>query len=431
MHFSNLFAPLLKESPSDATIASHKLMLRTGMIRQLVSGIYIWLPLGLKVLRKVENIVRNRLNEVGAEEILMPCIQPTSLWHQSGRIGGDDDLSTEALIMEDRKGVKLLFTPTAEEVIAQLFDQNVKTYKQLPMNLYQIQWKFRDEIRPRFGVMRGREFLMKDAYSFHLDKDCAIKTYNTMMQAYLDIFKDLGLDAVPVTADSGAIGGDMSHEFHILANTGESSVYYEAALEDYLSDGKVSLDGMKRFYAMEEEKHDPNSKEIQGKEILQKRGIEVGHIFYLGDKYSKAMGASVQNKEGKKVTPLMGCYGIGVSRIVGAIIEACHDADGIKWPKSVAPYDVLIVNLKPGSEDCDQLSAEIERMMHDVDREVLVDDTDQSPGAKLASADLIGIPLQIIIGPRGLKNGEIEIKHRTTGEKRMLSVNDVGTVVNF
>lgn len=425
---SKLFLPLLKEVPSDASIISHQLMLKAGMIRQVSAGIYIWLPLGLRVLQKVSDIVRYNLDSMDAQEIIMPCIQPASLWHKSGRIGGDDDLSKETLMMKDRKGAELLFTPTAEEVVSELFNNNVKTYKQLPINLYQIQWKFRDEIRPRFGVMRGREFLMKDAYSFHLDKKCAIDTYNKMMHCYLNIFSDLGLKAIPVRANSGSIGGDMSHEFHILANTGESKIYYEEALEDYLDSDDIDLEGLKSFYAMEEEEHEVSSSIISDKKILEKRGVEVGHIFYLGDKYSKAMDVSVQGKGVGPVVPVMGCYGIGVSRIVGAIVEASHDDKGIKWPKSVAPYDVILLNLKPGDAECNSLIEKLSSILEISGKDVLVDDTDLSIGAKFASADLIGIPIQIIIGPKALKAGKIEIKDRLLGTSKELDLDSISHI---
>lgn len=425
---SKLFLPLLKEIPSDASIISHQLMLKAGMIRQVAAGIYVWLPLGLKVLQKVSDVVRHNLDFIDAQEIIMPCIQPASLWHKSGRIGGDDDLSKETLMMKDRKGADLLFTPTAEEVVSELFDNNVKTYKQLPMNLYQIQWKFRDEIRPRFGVMRGREFLMKDAYSFHLDKNCAIDTYNKMMRCYLNIFSDLGLKAIPVKANSGAIGGDMSHEFHILANTGESKIYYEEALEEYLNSEAVNLEGLQSFYAMEEEEHDASSATISDKKILEKRGIEVGHIFYLGNKYSKAMDVSVQGKGVGAVVPVMGCYGIGISRIVGAIVEAYHDDKGIKWPKSVAPYDVVLINLKPGDDECDALVEKLSYMLEISGNDVLIDDTDSSIGAKFASADLIGIPTQIIVGPKALKAGKIEVKDRRSNISKELEIESISNI---
>lgn len=425
---SKFFAPLLKETPSDASIISHQLMLKSGMIRQVAAGIYVWLPLGLRVLQKVSDVVRYNLNSIGAQEIVMPCIQPASLWHRSGRIGSDDDLSKETLMMKDRKGAELLFTPTAEEVVSELFDNNVKTYKQLPMNLYQIQWKFRDEIRPRFGVMRGREFLMKDAYSFHLDKNCAIDTYNSMMRCYLNIFADLGLKVIPVRANSGSIGGDMSHEFHILANTGESKIYYEEALESYLNSDDVDLEGLQSFYAMEEEEHDTSSDTISNKKILEKRGIEVGHIFYLGDKYSKAMDVSVQGRGGKPVVPVMGCYGIGISRIVAAIIEAYHDDKGIKWPKNVAPYDVMLINLKPGDSACDSLVEKLSSMLEISGKDILIDDSDLSIGAKFASADLIGIPVQIIVGPKSLKAGKIEIKDRQLGTSKELGIDSISSI---
>lgn len=430
MRMSQFFLPVLKDTPAEAQIVSHRLMLRAGMIRQSSAGIYSWLPLGYRVLKKIEQIVREEQNAAGAQELLMPTIQPADLWRESGRY---DDYGQEMLRITDRHDRDMLFGPTNEELITDIFRGSVRSYRQLPLNLYHIQWKFRDEVRPRFGIMRGREFLMKDAYSFDLNAEAARHAYNKMFLAYLRTYERLGLKAIPMQADTGPIGGDMSHEFIILADTGESEVYCHADYLDFEApDAAVSYDDdlssviehWTSRYAATDEKHDPARFEAEVPEDrrIATRGIEVGHIFYFGDKYSKSMGATVMNAEGVEVPVEMGCYGIGVSRLAGAIIEASHDDDGIIWPVSVAPFDVGLINLKVGDDACDGAVADIYEKLRKAGVDVLADDTDGRAGGKFATMDLIGLPWQIIVGPRGVKSGVVEIKERRTGERQELSL---------
>jgi len=389
------------------------------MIRQSSAGIYSWLPLGLKVLRKVEQIVREEMDAAGCQEVLMPSIQPAEIWQESGRY---EDYGREMLRITDRHDRQMLYGPTHEEVITDIFRRSIKSYKDLPQNLYQIQWKFRDEVRPRFGVMRGREFLMKDNYSFDLDRDGAIKSYNTMFLAYLKTFKRMGLTAIPMRAETGPIGGDLSHEFQVLADTGESAAYYDAAFEDidFLS-GDLDIDHLMSLYAATDDQHDPANCPVSGDRLRSGRGIEIGHIFFFGTKYSDTMGAKVMGPDGGEVAVQMGSYGIGVSRLVGALIEAFHDDAGIIWPEAVAPYDLGLINLRPGDEACDGVVADLEAKLRRAGRDVLIDDRDDRPGAKFAAMDLIGLPWQAVIGPRGVKNNVVELKHRATGEKTELS----------
>ena len=419
MRLSRCFLPLLKETPSEAQIISHQLMLRAAMIRQSSAGIYSWLPLGLKVLRKVEQIVREEMDLAGCQEVLMPSIQPAEIWQESGRYNA---YGPEMLRIRDRHDRQMLYGPTHEEVITDIFRRSIKSYKDLPQNLYQIQWKFRDEVRPRFGVMRGREFLMKDNYSFDLDRDGAIKSYNNMFLAYLKTFKRMGLTAIPMRAETGPIGGDLSHEFQILAETGESAAYYDAAFEDidFLADN-LDIDLLKSLYAATDDQHDPDNCPVPADRLRSGRGIEVGHIFNFGTKYSDTMGAKVMGPDGDEVAVQMGSYGIGVSRLVGALIEAFHDDAGIIWPETVAPYDLGIINLRPGDEACDSAVADLEGKFKRAGLDVLIDDRDDRPGAKFAAMDLIGLPWQVVIGPRGLKEGVVELKQRATGERAELS----------
>ncbi len=414
MYLSQYFLPTLKENPLDAKIASHQLMIRAGMIRQTASGIYSWLPLGLKVLRKVENIIRQEMNNSGALEILMPTIQPAELWQESKRY---DAYGKEMLRIKDRHNRDLLYGPTHEEVVTDIFRKNIKSYKDLPKNLYQIHWKFRDEIRPRFGLMRGREFLMKDCYSFDVDQDSAKKTYYTIYETYFKIFRKLGLNAIALKADTGAIGGDLSHEFHILADTGESAIYYDKKLDDILAQDDFTLEDTKDIYAMADELHDPKNCLVAPENLAVKRGIEVGHIFNFGDKYSKAMNAALLGSDGKEFYPNMGSYGIGVSRVIAAAVEANHDEKGIIWPKEIAPFDVIIINIRPDDAECRKLCLEIKAQYAQKGQEVLIDDTNNSLGQKFANADLIGIPKQIIIGPKSIANGKYEIKDRSSGDR--------------
>ena len=408
MKLSNLFLPILRDVPSDATIKSHQLMLRSGMIRQSASGIYSWLPLGFKVLKKIESIVRDEQNKAGAQEMLMPTIQSADLWKESGRYDG---YGLEMLRIKDRQDRELLYGPTNEELITQIFRDNVKSYKSLPLILYHIQWKFRDEIRPRFGIMRCREFLMKDSYSFDENKEGAIISYNKMFYAYLKTFECLGLKAIPMAADTGPIGGDLSHEFIILADTGESQIFtskkiLDLKISDFENDSKSLAKMVKSYtdiYSATDEKFNQSDfdKSVEKKDQLITRGIEVGHIFYFGDKYSKPMKALVNSSEGKNITVEMGSYGIGVSRLAGAIIEANYKENVMKWPTSVTPFHVAVIYLgKKNDEALKKKTSDVYEKLLNNSFEVLLDDTDESPASKFKNFDLIGIPYQIIIGAK-------------------------------
>ncbi len=419
MRLSQYFLPLLKEDPKEAQIVSHRTMLRAGMIKQQAAGIYSWLPLGLRVLGNIEAIVNDELQKAGCVPLLMPTLQPTDLWKESGRY---DALGKEMLRFNDRADRELLFSPTNEEMIVDIFRSYIKSYKQLPVNLYQIQWKFRDEVRPRFGVMRGREFLMKDAYSFHVDVDDAKREYAKMYDAYDRIFTRMGLTTVAVAADTGAIGGDLSHEFHVVADTGESAIYYDAALDD-VRKGVVNMSGeeKRKLYAAADEFHKPETCPIPPERLRTARGIEVGQVFFLGNKYTTAMGVTVSGPNGE-ITPEMGCYGIGVSRLIGAIIEASHDDAGIIWPEQVAPFDAAIINLRAGDAACDGLCNALYNALKEAGLDPLYDDTDKRGGEKFAAMDLIGLPWQLTVGPKGAAAGTIEVKYRRTGEKSELSL---------
>ena len=428
MRLSRYFLPVLKEIPAEASIASHRYMLRAGMIKQHSAGIYSWLPLGYRVLKKIEQIVREEQNRAGAVEMLMPTIQPAELWRESGRY---DDYGKEMLRIVDRGKRDLLYGPTNEEMLTDVFRTFIKSYKDLPQLLYHIQWKFRDEIRPRFGVMRGREFLMKDTYSFDMTKEDAVISYNKMFITYLNTFARLGLKSIPMRADTGPIGGDLSHEFIILADTGESEVYCHADLVemgapgpdvDFDEDLQPLIDVRTALYAATEEKHDeaefaavPKDKQVSA------RGIEVGHIFFFGDKYSKAMNAKVTGKDGREHVPQMGSYGIGVSRLVGAIIEASHDENGIIWPREMTPFGVGLINLKTGDQDTDTVCEDLYAKLSNAGLEPLYDDRDDRGGVKFSRMDLIGLPYQIIVGPRSVKEGLVELKERRTGERENIS----------
>jgi prolyl-tRNA synthetase len=419
MRLSRYFLPLLKETPADAQIVSHQLMLRAGMIRQSSAGIYSWLPLGLRVLEKVEQIVREEMNAAGAHEILMPTIQPAELWQESGRY---EDYGKEMLRVTDRHERPMLYGPTHEEVVTDIFRRSVKSYRDLPLNLYQIQWKFRDEIRPRFGIMRGREFLMKDNYSFDLDLAGAMASYDNMFVAYLKTFRRMDLTAIPMRAESGAIGGNLSHEFQILASTGESEVFFDPAFEeiDFLH-AELDIEELKSLYAATDDQHDPASCPLPPDRLRNGRGIEVGHIFYFGTKYSRPMGATVMGPDGQEVPVEMGSYGIGVSRLVGALIEAFHDDAGIMWPEPVAPFRIGVINLRIGDPACDAATADLATRLERAGVELLVDDREESAGAKFAAMDLIGLPWQAVIGPRGVKQGIVELKSRASGERTELT----------
>lgn len=429
MRLSRYFLPVLKENPAEAQIVSHRLMLRAGMIKQSAAGIYSWLPLGFKVLRKLENIVHEEQARAGHLAMLMPTIQSADLWRESGRL---DAFGEEMLRIKDRGGRDMLFTPTAEELITDIFRSHVSSYKDLPLTMYQIQWKFRDEIRPRFGVMRGREFLMKDGYNFDLSKEDALHSYNRHLVTYLRTYERMGLQAIPMRADSGAMGGDNTHEFLVLAETGESEVFYDSAVTDLnFGDREINYDSvedcaavMEEFtskYARTDETHDEALfNEVPEERRRTARGIEVGQIFYFGTKYSEAMGATVQGPDGKSTPVHMGSHGIGVSRLLGAIIEASHDDNGIIWPEGVTPFHVGIVNLKQGDEEADSACEALYTSLTALGLDPLYDDRKERAGGKFATMDLIGLPWRITVGPRGLKNGVVELTSRRTGESEEL-----------
>ncbi|MEO9901856.1 proline--tRNA ligase [Nisaea sp.] len=429
MRLSAYFLPTLRENPKEAQIVSHRLMLRAGMIQQSSAGIYSWLPLGYKVLRKIEQIVREEQDAAGAQEVLMPTIQSADLWRESGRY---DDYGKEMLRIEDRHGRDMLYGPTNEELITDIFRTHVRSYKALPLMLYHIQWKFRDEVRPRFGVMRGREFLMKDNYSFDTTYEGAVDSYNKMFVAYLKTYARMGLSAIPMKADTGPIGGDLSHEFIVLADTGESGVFYDQAWEDqdfanmtvnYADMDEVNniVERYTSLYAATDEKHVPGEAPVPDENLKERRGIEVGQIFYFGTKYSEPLGATVSAPEGGDVPVHMGSYGVGVSRLVGAIIEASHDDKGIIWPEQVAPFTVGIANLKTDDEGCTAVCEDLYAKLLAAGIETLIDDRDERPGAKMANLDLIGVPWQILVGPRGLKSGVVEVKNRMSGDVEELT----------
>jgi prolyl-tRNA synthetase len=432
MRLSRYFLPILREIPKEAEIVSHRLMLRAGIIRQQSAGIYSWLPLGKRILDNIERIVREEQNRSGAIEVLMPTIQSADLWRESGRY---DDYGKEMLRIEDRHERDMLYGPTNEEMITEIFRAYVRSYRELPLNLYHIQWKFRDEVRPRFGVMRGREFLMKDAYSFDIDREAARHAYNRMFVAYLRTFQRLGLKAIPMRAATGPIGGDMSHEFIILASTGESEVFCSRDLLDlpvpgddidFRSDLSSIVEAWTTPYAATDEMHDAAAfAALPEEKRVTARGIEVGHIFYFGTKYSEPMGAKVAAPDGSENFVHMGSYGVGVSRLVAGIIEASHDEAGIVWPDSVAPFAVGLINLKPGEAATDLAANGLYERLENAGLSVLYDDLDQRAGAKFASMDLIGLPWQVIVGPKGLERGEVELKRRATGEREALSLDAV------
>ncbi|MEM9974456.1 MAG: proline--tRNA ligase [Pseudomonadota bacterium] len=431
MRLSRYFLPVLKETPAEAQIVSHRLMLRAGMIKQASAGIYSWLPLGYKVLRNIEQIVHEEQVRAGHIPMLMPTLQSADLWRESGRY---DDYGEEMLRVSDRHGRDMLYGPTNEELITDIFRAHVTSYKDLPLTLYHIQWKFRDEIRPRFGVMRGREFLMKDGYNFDLSKEAALHSYNRHLVSYLKIYERMGLQAIPMRADSGPIGGDDTHEFLVLADTGESEVFYDSAVTDLtFGDRVVDYDSVEECqaileeftsrYARTDETHDAAAFEAQVPEARRRnaRGIEVGQIFYFGTKYSEAMGALVDDGQGAKVPVHMGSHGIGVSRLLGAIIEASHDDNGIIWPEGVTPFHCGIVNLRQGDAGTDGACEALEAALTARGLEPLYDDTEERAGAKFATMDLIGLPWRITVGPRGVDKGLVELTSRRTGESEKLS----------
>ncbi|WP_375595969.1 proline--tRNA ligase [Algihabitans albus] len=432
MRRSRFFLPTLRETPKEAEIVSHRLMLRAGMVRQASAGIYSWLPLGFRVLKKIEQIVREEENRAGAQEVLMPTIQSADLWRELGRY---DAYGPEMLRIKDRHERDMLYGPTNEELITHIFANSVKSYRDLPQLLYHIQWKFRDEVRPRFGVMRGREFLMKDAYSFDLDFESARRSYYKFFVAYLRTFARMGLKAIPMEAESGPIGGNLSHEFIILADTGESDVFCDrefleadvlAKDVDYGDDVAVAgvVERFTSLYARTDEKHDGAAfaAEVPEDRRYEGRGIEVGHIFYFGTKYSAPLGAKVALPEGGESEVHMGSYGVGVSRLAGAIIEASHDEAGIVWPDAVAPFDVALINLKASDAACTAACDEAYAKLQAAGLDPLYEDSDERAGAKFAEMDLIGLPWQLVIGPRGLQNGVVELKRRATGAREEVSL---------
>lgn len=436
MRLSRYFLPILRETPKEAEIISHRLMLRAGMMRQEAAGIYAFLPLGLRVLNKINAIIREEQNRAGGVELLMPTIQSADLWRESGRY---DAYGKEMLRIKDRHERDILYGPTNEEMITDIFRAYVRSYRNLPLNLYHIQWKFRDEVRPRFGLMRGREFLMKDAYSFDIDQAGARHSYNKMFVAYLRTFARMGLKAIPMVAETGPIGGNLSHEFIILASTGESEVFchrdylnFDVPGEDIDFDNvktlQTKVDQWTSLYAATSEMHDANAfAQLPQDSQMSARGIEVGHIFYFGTKYSEPMKAVVTGPDGTDTPVHMGSYGIGPSRLVAAIIEASHDDAGIKWPEAVAPFKVAILNLKQGDGGTDAACEKLYAALQAKGVDVLYNDLDERPGSKFATTDLIGIPWQVLVGPKGLAAGQIELKKRADGSREMLSPEDVLT----
>ena len=421
MRYSNFFIPTLKNAPNDAEIISHKLMIRAGMIKQSSAGIYSWLPLGLRVLKKIEQIVREEQDKAGANELLMPTIQSADLWIKSGRY---NDYGKEMLRITDRGGREMLYGPTNEELVTDIFQSYVKSYKDLPLNLYHIQWKFRDEVRPRFGVMRGREFLMKDNYSFDLNEEEAKKSYNKMFKSYIKTFLRMGLTPISLRAETGPIGGSLSHEFQILAKTGESKLYYDKELEN-VDPENIDTEELQTYYAAVDDQHDEKKCPIKKENLKISKGIEVGHIFYFGTKYSEKLEAYVQDAKGKNIPVHMGSYGIGISRLVGAVIEAYHDDKGIKWPLSVAPFSLSIINLMPDDHDCDTKSEEYYEFFMNKNIDVILDDRNCSIGKKLSDNELIGIPLQLIVGKRDLNEGVIEYKNRLNDQNTKIPLDKV------
>ena len=438
MKLSNYFLPVLKETPADAEIASHKYMLRAGMISQSSSGIYSWLPLGLKVLKKIENIVREEQDAAGVNEILMPTIQPADIWKESGRY---DDYGKEMLRINDRQDREMLYGPTNEEQVTDIFRRSIKSYKELPSLLYHIQWKFRDELRPRFGIMRGREFLMKDAYSFDLDMDASRTTYNKFFVCYLKTFERLGLKAIPMAAETGPIGGDMSHEFLIISDTGESDIYFDKRILDlididknidYENDLSTIVSSYQDFYAAADDKHSEEEfeKSVPKEFKSNTKGIEVGHIFNFSSKYSEPMKANVLNSNGKAVPVHMGSYGIGISRLVGAIIESSHDENGIIWPDSVAPFAAGLINLKAKDKDAIAMCEAVYQDLTSAEIDCLYDNKDDSAGAKFSRMDLIGLPKQIIFGNNSIKDSTVEIKDRKTGHTELVKISEIVSKIN-
>ena len=423
MKLSNYFLKSRKDTPSDATLISHKLMVKSSMIKQTTSGIYAWLPLGLKVLKKIENIVRKYHNLYGCQELLMPTIQESNIWKKSERY---NDYGPEMLKFYDRNKKELLYGPTNEELITEIFKEYIKSYKDLPKNLYQIQWKFRDEIRPRYGVMRCREFLMKDNYSFDLTKNGAEKSYDNMFKCYLEIFKEIGIKVIPVKADPGAIGGDLSHEFHLISDSGDTNILYDKKIGNINKlDITNSFNLLRNLYSVTDDEY-KKKQDLNENKLIKTKGIEIGHIFYFGTKYSEKLGAYVLDEKGEKNNVEMGSYGIGISRLVAAVIETSHDDKGIIWPKSISPFDIGLINLNIKNKDLTKVSDDIYDYLKKNNVDVLYDDTSERPGEKFANMDLIGIPYQIILGEKFLKDSCFELKNRKTNKiMKIKNVNEI------
>ncbi|WHA04695.1 proline--tRNA ligase [Candidatus Bandiella numerosa] len=426
MRLSKFLLNTTKDITSEAKLISHQLMLRSGMIKQVSSGVYCWLPLGVKVLDKIKCIIKHELDSINSHEIILPSLQPLSIWEKSGRALEESDLKSQIFHLTDQKQNKYVLPPSGEEVVTDLFSSSVHSYKDVNKILYQITWKFRDEIRPRHGVMRAKEFLMKDAYSFDVSKEEALLSYEKILVAYLKIFKKLELEVVPVLAPTGAMGGDYSHEFHVLAQNGESIIYYQKELLNYLKSNDFSLDEYEKFYAKEEEKH--TNENMDSLNILKSKSIEVGHLFYLGQKYSKDLNCTYQDKDGSLRFPEMGCYGIGITRLIAAIIENSYDENGIIWPDSISPFRFVIINIRSENNECNKLS---ERIYGNLSNkyDVLYDDTNSSAGKKFADMDLVGISWQIIIGPKHAINNSVELKNRKTGEVKILKEEELYNII--
>ena len=426
MRLSKFLLNTTKDITSEAKLISHQLMLRSGMIKQVSSGVYCWLPLGVKVLDKIKCIIKHELDSINSHEIILPSLQPLSIWEKSGRALEESDLKSQIFHLTDQKQNKYVLPPSGEEVVTDLFSSSVHSYKDVNKILYQITWKFRDEIRPRHGVMRAKEFLMKDAYSFDVSKEEALLSYEKILVAYLKIFKKLELEVVPVLAPTGAMGGDYSHEFHVLAQNGESIIYYQKELLNYLKSNDFSLDEYEKFYAKEEEKH--TNENMDSLNILKSKSIEVGHLFYLGQKYSKDLNCTYQDKDGSLKFPEMGCYGIGITRLIAAIIENSYDENGIIWPDSISPFRFVIINIRSENNECNKLS---ERIYGNLSNkyDVLYDDTNSSAGKKFADMDLVGISWQIIIGPKHAINNSVELKNRNTGEVKILKEEELYNII--
>lgn len=422
MRLSNYFLPLLKENPAEAEVLSHQLMLRSGLIHKVGAGLYNWLPLGIRVLENITRIIREEQDRIGSHYIQMSTVQPASLWMESGRY---EAYGKEMLRFKDRHDRDFLYGPTNEEQVTDIFRTHVKSYKQLPLNLYQIQWKFRDEIRPRFGVMRGREFLMKDGYSFDMDVESARSTYQSIFYAYLRTFKRMGLTAIPVNAAAGAIGGNLSHEFHVLANTGESTLYYDNRYEALISKPNAKFEELTGVYAVEAEKHNVDTCPISAENLTVQKGIEVGHIFYFGTKYSESMNAAVIGPDGKPFYPEMGSYGIGVSRVVAAAIEANHDERGIIWPEAIAPFKVMVIDLARKDNATSSIGDQLHQALLNSGVSTLYDDTYEHAGIKFSRADLLGIPYQVIIGKNSTHSGCLELKNRKTGHVTEMTIDHI------